>query len=284
MKIFKSSSGLFTLAFILLLTSNIFILAGVYFNRSSEITSLALLTQRELQMPYADTRENNNLTLRIVYRSLSMQKSSQKHTGSPNFLNATKLRELGFDTQKYVNNKYFKQEAAREAFVVLEYDGEAYQKSLRFAQEELALQETLWLASKENERLKENYEEAKKNLLREQTTESRLFLVDAGLEYEKLRTKYANKDKYIIVKGLVQVVPNYKLNEVQGYMKKLLITHIQVPYKFKHIFKNIDNKDNFGRRDISSQKYMVEIKYGSRYEPWISSVNERNNSYLHTVQ
>jgi len=88
MKILKSSSRLFTAAFILLIVTNFVVLLSVYLNRSSKTTSETILTQRELQLPYTIQKENNSISLRIVYRTLNKVRRSPY----VDWLNAVKLK------------------------------------------------------------------------------------------------------------------------------------------------------------------------------------------------
>ena len=271
MKIFKSSLGLFTLAFILLLGTNAVVLTGAYLNKTMEVTSHAVLTQRELQIPYASKKENNEVSLRIVYRT----PKESLYNKAPSWLNASKLAELGFNTDIHLSSKNHKSTPQKEVFLVLEYDGEAYQKSLILAEENLEQKEVLYNANKDEKRVKRNYEDAQRHLNRERVSESRLFAVDAGLEYKKLRQTYFDKTKYIIVKGLVNIDYQYMIADKQyGYIQQLNIQRIHLPYEFKHVLKDVTTGNYLNHRVDNASKYKVEVKYGSRYEPWISSVEK----------
>ncbi|MDD5372357.1 MAG: DUF4824 family protein [Sulfurimonas sp.] len=274
MKIFKSSWGLFVLAFILLFFANAVVLTGVYINRTMEATSQIVLTQRELQMPYKNKRENNGMSLKLVYRILNTDISKGSYNKIPAWLNAEKLKELGFDTtNRDQGTAHYKKPPTKEVFIVLEYDGEAYKKSLALAEENFVEKEVLFNAKKDDNRTKMDYENAKKRLNREQISESRLFAIDAGLEYEKLREEYPDKNTYIIVKGLVRLVYQNKIEKEQSAsIQQLNTENIYLPYKFKHVLKDITTDDDLNNRVGSAPKYEVEIKYGIRYEPWISSV------------
>lgn len=271
MKIFKSSWGLFVLAFILLFFANAVVLTGAYINRAMEATSQTVLTQRELQMPYKNKRENNGMSLRLVYRILNTDISKGSYNKIPAWLNAEKLKELGFYRDQ--GTAHYKKTPTKEVFIVLEYDGEAYKKSLALAEENFVEKEVLFNAKKDDNKTKRDYEEAKKRLNREQISESRLFAIDAGVEYEKLRQKYSEKSTYIIVKGIVKLVYQYKIEKEQyAIIQQLNTENIYLPYKFKHVLKDITTDDDLNNRVGSAPKYEVEIKYGIRYEPWISSV------------
>jgi len=272
-KIFKSSWGLFVLAFILLFCTNAVVLIGAYTNRAMEATSQTVLTQRELQLPYKNIRENNGMSLRLVYRTLNADTRKGSYHKIPAWLNTAKLNELGFDTNRDLSTARYKKPPTKEVFIVLEYDGEAYQKSLALAKENFVEKEVLFNAKKDDNKTKREYEDARGRLNREQMSESRLFAIDAGLEYEKLRQKYSDKSTYMIVKGLVRLVYQDKIEKEQyASIQQLNIENIYLPYKFKYVLKDITTDNSLNNRLGSAPKYEVEIKYGIRYEPWISSV------------
>ena len=275
MKIFKSSLGLFTLAFILLFSTNIIIFLGVYLNKS-DVTSQTVLTQRELKLPYRSFKENSGLSLRIAYRTLKEDVGDYSYNRSPAWLDEAKLKELGFDTNKHADTKKSKIAPSKELFLVLENDGKTYQKSLKLAKEDLEAKEILYIANKMNKSITRDFENAKKYLEKEKVSESRLFAIDAGLDYEKLRIKYSDKSKYIIVEALFRFVYRDKITKSYTYIQNLNIKEIHLPYKFKYILKDIEpiNRNMYGNKKSSPPKYSVEVKYGSRYEPWISSVDK----------
>ncbi|TKI70440.1 DUF4824 family protein [Sulfurimonas crateris] len=268
MKIFKLSSKLFASAFVLLVITNAVMLLGVYLNRSSEATSEVTLTQRELQLPSYIRKENNSVSLRLVYRTAN--KSSRSH--QDNFLNHDKLEELGFDTDKYLYSKESTRTPTKEVFIVLENNGELYKKSLKSAEAVLMEKEALYNANKDDKKKQRDYENAKNNFTREQISQSRLFAIDAGLEYEGLRQKYPNKTDYLIVKGVVGLVKDYKEKILYGYIQRLNVQTVHLPYKFKYLLKEIGPINSHNNTRNTSLQYKVEVKYGSRYEPFITSV------------
>jgi hypothetical protein len=268
MKILNLSSKLFASAFALLVITNAVILFGVYLNQSSETTSEATLTQRELQLSNSMRKENNSVSLRLVFRTTNNLNRSHQD----NFLNIDKLKELGFDTDKYLYSKDGARAPSKELFVVLENDGELYKKSLKSAEAELMEKEALYNANKDDKKKQRDYENAKNSLTREQTSLSRLFAIDAGLDYEGLRKKYANKANYLIVKGVVGLVKEYKQKNLYGYIKQLNVQTIHVPYNFKYLFKDVEPIYNHKDAQDNYAKYNVEIMYGSKYEPFVTSV------------
>lgn len=267
MKINKASLGIFIVAFLVLIITNIMILSGVSSNRSSEPTSHTILTERELPISLGYfSKDNNGIFLIFKYRTYTV-----------NWLNEEKLKKLGFDTEKYKNAKYQKSILSKEVFIVLENDGNAYQESLKRAEERVMQKQLLYNEDINNKYHKNNYENAKRLLSSEQHTNSRLFAIDAGLSYEKLRQKYDNIEKYIIVRGVMQP---YYVPGVGAYIKKLSIQKIHIPLKYSTFLRELSDKIKNEAAIYSyiklnrNPEYKVELKYGKRYEPWVVSVDK----------
>ncbi|WP_324171582.1 DUF4824 family protein [Sulfurimonas sp.] len=272
MKILKPSFKLFAAAFALLILTNIVVLLGIYLNRSGDTTSEAILTQRELEVPYYMDKENNSISLKIVYRNINKVNNSY-YNNYNDWLDLIKLKELGFDTDKYLTSKKNANKPTKEVFVVLEYNGESYKNSLKLAEETFAKKEALYNADKSKQRA---YKSAKNGLTREQTSASRLFAIDAGLDYDVLRQKYTNKANFIIVKGLVKIYIEYKKKIIYGYIQQLHIQNIHLPYEFKHLLKNVEPIDKYNEEQNTYPSYKVGVKYGSSFEPWITSLKYIN--------
>jgi hypothetical protein len=80
MKILSSSRTLFALGFILLVATNLVVLAGVLLNRSAEPEALMTLTERELPLPFRLHKENSGLALRIAWRAAAARSISTRET------------------------------------------------------------------------------------------------------------------------------------------------------------------------------------------------------------
>ncbi|MCF6331136.1 MAG: DUF4824 family protein [Sulfurimonas sp.] len=249
MKFLNSSRNLFLLSFLVIILTNTFIFANIYINRFGDATSNVVLSERELTVPYNYNKENSSISLRIKYRVAGENTHQPYYNKKAYWLNEKKLQELGFDTKKY--NKYKNQRSPlkKEVFIVLEQNAQAYKRSLRLAQEEF---------SNLDYKQKSNIKRKKENLRIEKEENSRLFVIDAGIDYAKLRQLYTDKTKYIIAKGTVRF-SNYA--NINGYIDKLSISNVHVTLKHKNLLKN------------KNAKFKALIKYGSRYEPWISEIN-----------
>ncbi|MEN8146511.1 MAG: DUF4824 family protein [Campylobacterota bacterium] len=263
-----SSKGLFVIAFLLIVITNAVVLFGVQANRSSELTSQITLSERELQLPYGFNRENNGITLRMDYRVFNNDvNNTYSYYNNPAWLNSEKLTALGFEVDKYVDVKYPKPAIPKEVLLVLENDGEAYKNSLQRVKERLLKERALFDDNPTDRRVKSSYEMAEKELQRESKFASRLFVIDAGLEYGHLREQYSDMSRYLIVKGIVQLVSNESKKRVYGYVQELSIRSIYMPLEHKSIFQKLEHAYEVEPR------YSVTLHYGSRYEPWVASVD-----------
>ncbi len=262
-----SSSGLFVIAFLLIVITNTVVVFGIQANRASELTSQITLSERELQLPYGSSRENNGIALHMDYRVFNNDEdNTYSYNNNPAWLNSEKLSTLGFKIDKYVDAKYPKMAIPKEVLLVLENDGEAYKNSLQRVKENFLKERTLFNENPTDRSVKRSYEMAEKKLQRESRFASRLFVIDAGLEYAHLREQYGDMSRYLIVKGIVQLVSNEHKKRVYGYIKELSIRSVHVPLEHKSIFHKLEYNHEVEPR------YSVTLHYGSRYEPWIASV------------
>lgn len=280
MKILLSSRVLFAMGFVILIVTNIVVLSGVASNRFGTPETQITITERELQLPYRVYEENSGLTLRLAWRALGQDGdyNSYNNWRSPVWFSAEKLEELGFNIDNYLRSKndvsFYRQPIPKEVFIVLENNGEPYREAVKRAEIALEKEKDLFKLNSGDKRLRDNFERAEKRLKRERIIASRLFAIDAGLNPQKLREKYHDRTRFIITKGLVKPRYNYnkKRKEVFGYITKLSIESIHVPLKHRKIFDAILVQDKSERNEFRLPRYEVELAYGSRFEPWIVSV------------
>ncbi len=252
MKFLKSSKNLFILSFLIIILTNIFIFLNIYINRFGDTTSSVILSERELTVPYNYNKENSGVSLRINYR-IAGEYTNQPYNYNKKayWLNEKKLQKLGFDTKKYKKYKNRNSSLEKEVFIVLEQNAEAYKRSLKLAQEKL---------SNLDDKQTRNIKSIKENLRKEKEENSRLFAIDAGVDYAKLRQLYTDKTKYIIAKGLVKFnFSNYE--NINGYIVRLSVSDVHVVVKYKNLLK------------YKNAKFKAHVKYGNLYEPWISEIN-----------
>jgi ribosomal protein S8 len=140
-----------------------------------------------------------------------------------------------------------------------------YQDALAYAKDKVAkLQEQ---GSSE-----QNLKYAIKDLQAEQFERSRLFAVDADTDATALRAKYRDKATYIIAKGLITV--KYTKKAVRAYVSNLSIKNIYVPLKHSGFLKTLQPARKTNNGAIIKPRYSVTLKYGTRFEPYITAVKQ----------
>lgn len=264
----------------LILIVNLVALAGVAYNRSGDPESVLRLTQRELAMPYywGNTKENSGLALRPQWRiPLPADQTSQEQQPvwsnfeSPGWLDKAKMADLGFDEAEMDNsNTEYNRGRDKDVFLVLELDGPAYRQVLDRSRQYAAHEKELSLANPGNKEFIQRAKSGDEQLSREESDNSRLFVVDAGLDVGRLRTQYPDRGHYAIVHGRVR--PQFYLHEKQkqftGIISGLSITEINVPVDFRQGFPPLASPGGMGAAS-QPRHFEAEIAFGKRLEPWI---------------
>jgi len=269
----------------IILVTNIVALGGVAYNRAGEPEALVELTERELGMPYRYRRnkENTGLGLRINCRLEGTQRyfyGSNNCWGSPAWLDRAKLSELGFKLQpqrgKSAGRQTFDKELPRRVFLVLEYNGAAHQRAVINSEKEMKAQQALLANNPNNEGFEERVEEAQKKLYNEQIYNSRLFVIDAGLDKLNLRNTYPDTSKYLLMKALIR--PTWSRfgdeEEWKGTITDLLVGTINVPLEYRAIFEPLEEIQLRRNRNRLVPRYKVHLAFGKRAEPWVIDVGE----------
>jgi hypothetical protein len=268
----------------LILATNVVVLGGVAYNRSGEPDSTLKLTQRELAVPYAWglAKENSGLELRIVWRVVeqepdraAMYMASYYGMGAaPHWLNEAKLSALGLDVSRLRRNEDDKPRRdvlpSKEVFLVLELDGPGYQKLLEQARSYAAAAEDRLRGSPEDKELRQRTKAASEALKREERDNSRLVVVDAGLDSDALRTTYPDRTRYAIARGRIkpEAAPDPKRTP-RGRIVGLSVTAINVPASLRSVVGDVRPLPMQGTAN-ASPPYDITVSYGQRLEPWIA--------------
>jgi len=262
----------------LIALTNTVALVGAIYNRSGEPESTLRLTQRELQPPYYwSKRENSGIALNLRWRVLqegandaaSYRWGSMGRGDSPPWLDRAKMASLGFDVgradSELDDRRSFGRELGRDVLLVLEFDGPAYQRSLVGAAEAASKLE------KKNEA--ESSKLAAQILDRERNANSRIFVVDAGLDLAALRAKYADRSKYAIVRGQVRPAwrPVRNTKSHSGYVSALNVEAINVPLEFRDAFEGASPENEYAPTTATKVRYEATVAFGKRLEPWITA-------------
>ena len=203
----------------LIIVTNAVALIGVVYNRIGESDSELMLTERELRLPYqyGFLEENSGIALKIKWRVGHAAPYSPGYyitREDVSWLNKEKLMTLGFDLSEpltsHETRRRYEKMLPRGVFLVLEYDGDEYKKAIEKRKVELAEQHALLANNPGKEEFEERRKLAQERLLAEEQYNSRLFVIDVGVDKAALRAQYPDRSKYTILAGQVDLMVDDK--------------------------------------------------------------------------
>jgi len=264
----------------LIALTNAIALGGVVYNRGGEAESVLKLTQREVLAPhgYGLDREGGGLQLYLSWHVLGPERDDAFYwnfQGTPEWLDEAKLASLGFDVSpppatRRASWRYDRQ-LPKEALVVLELDGPAYQKALARARDraakEIAKGEATGKAGPGTPAA-----QAATFLKNEETANTRLFAVDAGHDAQALRAKYPDRTRYAIVQGKVRPYHQAgRAKEAQwtGYIEVIENARVNVPLEFRKAVESAPRALPYATEAATGPAFEVTVAFGKRFEPWI---------------
>jgi hypothetical protein len=221
-------------------------LIGVALNRSA-VTQQIELTERELTVDkLGEDGSGVSLHLRWV--------DSAPNDG-PGWLGADKLAELGFDVRTPVTDPSagtrYRDVLPRDAFATLELGGATWEA---------------WVKKQEEMSQRFSNDSRGASWARLGT---RLVAVDAGLDPAALRHRYPDQARYLIVHATIRLMRQSRWDPekkrftspdfLRGYIQQVTPDEIHLPLPFASAISGAKNN-----------KYVVALRYGNRYEPWIS--------------
>jgi hypothetical protein len=272
-----------------LVLTNIVVLAGVAYNRSGTPVTSIELTERELPItPSMVLRENSGTSLTLKWHALgrvdldknapqSVRLPTSLHGKTPVWLDTEKLVELGFDIpaieRDIDKHKYRLFHRSTEVILVLEYGGDAWRKAVEFAQIKA---DTLRQEIEDHPgdalrvKLLEQYDSRVERL---RTTQSRLYVIDAGLDRRALLDKYSGSDKYLFARGQIGLRWSDHDQQIIGRIRQLDIHRVHVPVPFSRVIADFAGADWSPRpTQTLPPRYKIGLNVGNRLEPWIESV------------
>lgn len=270
---------------VLILATNGVALLGVVYNRGDAESTLTL-TQRELHLPYnwGFEKENSGIALTLQWRTLAEEREVNdglptNYTGfgnKPDWLNKDMLAALGFDVSTPEDapqgRMYYDKMLSKDVLLVLELDGPAYRAALERAQRRMQNEAALLNANPGKKEFEERAKNAKRALYQEERINSRLFVVDAGLDAASLRARYPDRNRYAIVRGQIQprLVEIKRKPKLIANISDLSITQINVPALYRRIFEPLQESARTNQYDAAVTPYKVSVAFGKRLEPWIN--------------
>ena len=270
----------------LILLANAVALTGVYFNRSGEPEARMTLSQRELGMPWGwhVARDNSGLVLGLNWRLNDGNAVEYSyggygyHGGTPEWLDEPRMKELGFDTapvaEGSAGRRRFERQLPREALLVLELGGPAWQQALERARANAARHEAARLANADSKEFAEKAKRAQEQLKNEETLNSRLFAIDVGADRAPLRAKYPDRGRYLILKATLRprLETQDKKTRVTGYVSELAVQRINVPHALR---PTLEPALRTPQRTAAGPAALFEatVAVGQRLEPWIEAIS-----------
>jgi hypothetical protein len=262
----------------LLIAVNAVVLLGVVRNRSGEPDAVLTLTEREMPLSWPFRHEENT--------GVSLHLNLNSDIEAQRWFDEAKLAELGFDTGHFRESDNWRvyRELPRKAFVVLEYDGEAWQ---RHRQRQLQEIENLVVKVREGKLKPEEAENQKKEKLFRLSIASRLFSVDVGSDAGILRRRYADRNRYLILPARVRMMVDRERDSADkegrqrfhGLVQEVLVDELHVPRRLHEGLLALPKTTRihsgyttFDPKDPARVGYRVRVAVGRRFEPWVRGV------------
>lgn len=260
----------------LILLVNAIALAGVAWNRSEPADSRLQLSERELGNSYEyASKENSGIALRLDYRWPGARFNDYSDRDS-NPLTPAKMRELGFDLPTQLNDestRRYRRQLDRDGLLVLEFNGPLYQQQLQRAQQRLTKSSADLAALPNNKNLLKTHKDAREDLQREQTSASRLFIIDAGADQASLRAKYPDRQRYAIVRGKISAWAWRDDDSWQlgGSAQIPVAENINLPQRWHALFASLPLRKEVADFPHSGgdKLFNAELVFGQRLEPWV---------------
>lgn len=266
----------------LIVMTNAVALLGAAYNRSGSPESQLVLSQRELESPDRQRYggEDSNFVLRLRWRVIQPDMDGQNvawpsyYFGSPEWLDEKKLLELGIDLPQVDDNaKYRHKGLQKDVLLVLEMNGTTYQRALERARAYLAKEQAVLNVMPGSQEFARRFKAASEALAREESENSRLFVVDAGLDVSVLRARYLARDRYVIVHG--RIYPAYSHSDRgqqdrwSGFIGDIDNDRISVPLKWRQVFESA--RDPGAVAADKGTAFEAVVAFGQRQEPWLVS-------------
>lgn len=270
----------------LLVLTNLFVLAGVWRNRSGERDATLALTEREVPLERGSD-DNSGVALRLqTGRGFYTWNYIASDDREEDWFGREKLEEIGFDCSVAPEDpraeRFYANVLPRRTYAVLEYEGKAWEswKARQRAHLEAMEQdvESGKIGRKQLESAREGFESDLRSM-------SRLFIVDAGNDPSVLRSRHPDRRSTAIVPAEARLShfsgmgPDGKQQawRLEGHIREILVSRIHVPVEVARVTRNLPRLQRGGVK-MSDGLYDDEpafeaaIAFGSRHEPWLEEL------------
>jgi len=269
-------------AVLLLLVTNAVVLSGVAYNRTGEPVGNIDLTERELTIvqSYRSTGENSGTALSLQWQVPGGDEPPAylyARGGSPEWLDAAKLSELGFtpaqlksDREEYLHKW---RSLTREVVLVLEYNGEAYRQALLLSEQKVRQAREKLADAPDDKELANKLQQYEKSLTRLKVSQTRLYVIDAGVDLQALAERYADSNQYLFVRGDIDL--GWSDDAVTGRIERVYVQQVHVPLPYSQQLAGLTNGKSFYTYNAEPipPRYQVQLNIGNRLEPWIAAVS-----------
>jgi len=240
------------------IVSNVWVLISARRNQSDASGGTVALTERELGLPPM-AGDSTATFLELKWDTYSSVPADLR---TPEWLGATKLAELGFDCHVPLGSPdardYYSSQSPAPVFLVLEYEGEAWKA-----------------ANRDQETTRDRGPKARLG------SKTRLFAVDAGREAGRLRQKYPDRARWVIVRGMVKPLfqdrsrrDSTALTEprLRGWLE-VIPNQLFVPPPYSKVLQSLRRpSDQAGNQAGTGPRFAATVSWGARYEPWVQAV------------
>lgn len=274
---------------------NAIVLAGVAWNRQPPEESRLQLSERELGNAYTYWRkDNSSLALRLDYRWPTRTGDLPDSFA----ISAEKMAGLGFQLPDELNEQAvsrYRRQLDREALLVLELDGHAFQRELALVRAAHTEAQRLYTSVPDSKELQTAAESAARALEQEQHRASRLLVVDVGLDQQALRARYPDRQRYAIVRAIVEVQATSVITawagegtdprpasqrftwQLGGTANTPGLHSINLPQRWRVTFDSLPQQaDQPDAQYPNYQKrFTAEVAFGRRLEPWVIDLSAR---------
>lgn len=271
----------------LIVLTNTIALGGVWWNRSATPDSALALSERELGLPWRSLRltENSGLALNLNWRVAGREAGEfvsgfTVNGGTPEWLDAPKMAALGFPSDAAHDDgerRRYVRQLPREVILVMELAGPAWQRALAKARENADRHAAAAAANVGSKQFAARAKQASDELAREENSNSRLFVIDAGLDARLLREKYPDRSRFLLLRGTVRPGMHSRERDTPqatGYVSRVGQGRIHVPHALREPLESLRAHGEPGGGD----RFTATLLIGQRLEPWLVEVNPPTKS------
>jgi hypothetical protein len=268
-------------AVLAVVVTNLAVFAHVQWNRAGGPTATLELTDREIDLPfYSSTAvhsgdEDTGLSIRLDVQEGA---GDWLDEGTNDWLDRERLGELGFDVRTEPGSKEawtrYRDVLPREVWLVLELGGDGWRRRVLQREEDV---EEAQRAVAAGTREPQAVDRAEERLEDARWDDSRLFVIDVGLDRAALRRRYPEPDRFAVVPGTARMwfVPKQKDEpaHLAGAVSPT-VTALQVPLSFRReaLRASEAHSDLRTRTRTDGRTPRVlraQVAFGHLGEPWL---------------